>query len=75
MKGESTPVRQARLAAGISIAEAARTINVTPPTYIKKENSPGLFTLDEFSALREKMPNFSAGRMLDCLDEMHLTRH
>ncbi len=69
MESESTPVRQARLAAGMSIKDAAEVVGVSSPTYIKKENQPGLFTIDEFFTLYDQMPHFSANRMWDCLND------
>lgn len=50
---DSKLVKAARVASGMTQAQAAELIDVSLPTYIAREKVPAAFTLDELARLHE----------------------
>jgi len=63
-------VEQARRAAGMTQGAAAAILDVSVPTYIKKEQNPSLMTFGDMEALGAEMDPVSRGVLWQANDEV-----
>lgn len=64
-------LQRAREAAGMSPAECARIIDATEESFLIREESPGMLTLNELRALRSSFNDDARLIMWEALRELH----